>query len=243
MPEKYTFLESKSFLLSPTSNQKKRLDYLFDGLICVFDLITDQKHILKNKFDIKKFLLINKNKIDCHIHMLDKEIAYGILVEVVFQWLNADKFPQYPIIDFDEKCSVSNENKIFLPISKIGLIDINQDQFNTFVESVRGQHKKYDPYFSIFKKGSNFFIEIDLLEKNKKIDHLKQKAPNKKHKKPQKHNVKSSEVLSLFDRVCMEFARRAREQAFMDRQYRTSNFDDLSGRPVSGGLPSLGKRR
>lgn len=254
MFENYTFLESKIFLLSPTSTQKNRFDSLFNGLICVFDLITHQKHNLKNKMDIKTFLLINKNKIDCHIHMLEKEIAYSILVEVIFQWINAEDFPKHPTIDFDEKCSVSNQNKLYLPIARLGLVDIHQTYFNVFLESIRGQNKKYDPYFSIFKKGSNFFIEIDLLvrekitEKNPKnhrsFDQSKKQPPSSNRQKNRnKNNIKSSKVLSLFDKMYLEADQKARETAFLERQYVTSNFKDLSGRPVSAGLPSLGKRK
>jgi hypothetical protein len=161
-------------------------------------------------------------------------------------------------INFSSHCLFTVDRQVQLPIPGLGLIDV----FNR--GPIEEALKKYchTGAFGLLGTGSEYFVLVDFVPRSQVV------SPNKilpavstppKKSKPHPHRpaprptprvtpsiplrrpgMTARDFLNAFDNRVTQFLQ---QQLAISRQYTTTRFEDLSGWGVSGGLPSLPRRR
>lgn len=228
--------------LSPDKRQRGSLDSLFAGPILVVQLLRAETEPIERQDEASRFLLRNKQALEPYLFTQDRSQAVDLLTSLVLQWSN-DPPEEFEIL-FQGDCSISPDQRIFLPVARLGLLSVSGTDH---LQNLR-RGTQYEPNFALLCSDGIYRATIPL----KRSVHLpvRQAAPAStaaenreppKHLKPKrKASFQFSNFLALFNnRVAQHYAQELR----VSKQLSTVQFGSLSGKPVQGGLPSLGKRR
>jgi hypothetical protein len=219
---------SASFSLRPTRQQLVLLDDLFAGPAFLRSIILERSTPISSQFEASAFLLTHRRDLEPYLQK-KRESSVNLLTQLALDW-SRDQ-PDQIELEFESDCSVSNEQKVFLPINRLGLLALAEPDELAALRI----GKKYSSNFRLVKQGLNYSIGFELCTTHVvSQSRVIKSSPNTRPKS--KSIIKFSNFLDMFDA-------RVDAEARAGKAFPKNGFDRLQGWPVSGGLPSLGKRR
>ena len=183
------------------------------------------------------FLLRNRQALEPFLFSHDRDAGVDLLKSLVIQW--SSNPPEVFELSFEADCSLSEAQQVFLPLPRLGLLEVADAKRLAQIRV----GSRYVPGFGLHREKHHFAVNLVFWRhRDKKAP---QKSPvqvgaNKKAKTNQPATFSLGAFLSMFDnRVNQHLMHELR----LSRRFSTTKFHALQGRPVQGGLPSLGKRR
>ncbi len=222
-----------AFELALNGKQKDTISGIFSAPEFLLDLIKSEKPNIRSKMEASIFLLKNKKKVDLYISQNNREASIDLLTELLIEWSKSP--PESVSIDFTENCSISKNNEFF--VSYLGFLLPKKTQSVSDALSLG----KYRKEFCLVKKKDLYFLEVDFDNSVKNV--RKVEVAPKTTKNPSNKNKGSIGInvyVEMFDKAVEKYLKAELKIA---QQYTKTNFDELKGWHVQGGLPSLGKKR
>lgn len=146
--------------ITPNERQEIILNSVFDFVKIAADLIdysSDKAH------DTNKFLLANKEYLYTTLGAGEWQRYVGFLRAFVDVYKNSDMI--YRHIPGGEKCTLSSDNRIYIPALGLGLISpVNEIDVRIVRQWKEYEGYRYLPSFDILKSGSKFYIKIKYKE-------------------------------------------------------------------------------
>ncbi len=239
MEEKVKKVKEIYFTVSQENKKYKFLKNIFAAPLFLKEFIKEKKPSIRNKIEAQAFLLSNKKYLDPYL--LDRrEGSTGFLCDLLQNW--AHEIPEQIIIDFDAECTISREQKFYLP--GIGLIQI-EEKPQLQVLLVR---YGYNRRFRLLMDGNILKIQVEFYEKiSRKGFQSIVKRESKGNPSPPTvcPSVKTKKIKTAhitFAKWMAHFKSKT-DSTLSSHLYATPSFEKIEGYSVRGGLPSLGKRR
>ncbi|TIC78482.1 hypothetical protein [Crenobacter intestini] len=212
------------FKIAPNKKQQDKLSNIFMPFVCIFDLFAKNRPTIKTEMDAKLFLLKNKTEIYHAINTNYFEQTISILAKMLVDWSKAT--PSSISILFNKQWSISKDGAVFFPIPHLGLVHTASP---AKILSIKEHYAISGVGISFWLDG--FKIYIDAKEKTRTNTSTQKPLQTNKNKN------NNSEI--SFDTYVAMF--RSLELK-LSQNISKPDFSKIEGRPVSGGLPSLGKR-
>ena len=231
-----TVIERSRIVLRPNSRQRMQLESLFAGPVLVAQLLRAGAVSIQSPQDASMFLLRNRNALEPYLWSNDREASVEHLKSLVIQW--SSRPPEDLELSFESDCSISVEQQVFLPIPRLGLLEVANASHLAQLRI----GSRYVPGFGLFRSQQHFSVNLVFWRHHpRKAQTPVKGAQNKQVQQRVEHAVLSvAAFLTMFDnRVNQQLMHELR----VSQQHSTTKFHELEGRPVQGGLPSLGKRR
>lgn len=233
-------------LLKPSKTQKATLDAIFSGPVLLRNLLQESgvKHWTPNEAGL--FLLQNYKALQPYLYANDRHAAIEFLKKLVLDW--GRTHPELTALELPHGCSISANNEVFLPIPGLGplaVADVGEMQ-------AERKGRRYKSSFVLIHSKWGYVAEIELFGNSehdaltsvpeapslsKKVRRKAVKSPPEK-KSPE--NIPFAQFMEIFSNTLNA---RLMDELRIYSRYAKSDFDALEGRPVQGGLPSLGKGR
>jgi hypothetical protein len=235
-----------SVILAPSLKQRKQLDELFSGPRLIAQLLREEGDPIRWPDEASFFLLKNKAKLEPFLFTQDREEAIDLLKSLVLRWSNTP--PSKFGISFDSECSISATNQVFFPLQHLGALEVKEPE--RLREHRRGT--RYKEGFSLFYTGSDFFADISFSHRPEFIEthtNTAERSSIRTHTRDvakQTNPIKPAPAFEYRDYLKI-FDQRITQQLLhelkISKSLKTVRFNELSGRSVQGGLPSLGRKR
>jgi hypothetical protein len=229
--EKYTF---KPVL---DSRQSDKLCAIFSPLVDIFIIFCREKASFQDELSAKLFLLKHKNEI---YHLINKNYldeTIALMSHLLVRW--SCKLVTAISIRFSQGWTISRDGQIYFPIPALGLVKVALPAKLLSIKC----HSKIDCIELAFWH-DGFFINVysvprQPVEQIKLVSHKAKSSTRQADAAKRFVDRRATDAIS-FDAYVKMF--RAAELKISRNTVRP-DFDRIEGRPVSGGLPSLGKRR
>ncbi|MRN36959.1 hypothetical protein CRG49_011595 [Neisseria sp. N95_16] len=208
-----------------TNNEK--LNMLFKIPEILDKILQDNKQKIKSIQDAKLLILTKLKELE--ILNIDKEILVLWINHYVRVWIRSKKIPKR--ISFSENCSIKKDcSSIYL--NNFGLFEVENKDLLKF----RVEHKWffYMKNFDLIKSGTDFFVEVPYKAKNSSNEDIHNSDEFGQGMSMPSTRKLFDEYLAFIDKV---------NKAYYTPSLEKLEMQSKTGWAVSGGLPSLGKRR
>lgn len=190
--------------------------------------------------DASMFLLMNRKRLDSYINPDARGRAVDQLKGLLLAW-SGDP-PESVAIDFED-VSLTLEQKIYLPIDGFRGIEVSDPNL---LQQQRTSRRFKTP-FTLFKEDKHFFIALTL-ENRLDSGLASDRKTTGQLSAPRAIQLKPGEPRPYISGMRTK-TKEPRQRVLYSKfsgvfrsGLKTMNWGSLSGRSVSGGLPSLGKR-
>ena len=237
----------KRVLLDPSANQREVLDSIFEGPKTLLHLLRLYPAEICSIEDASRFL-------DKYIRrlaplLLKRGNGQGVkqLEELIWNW--SQKLPDYVSFTLPARCWISEDQNICLPIPQL---EVLAPKNRPALGRLR-KGRRFWTDFVLVCDGPNYSIDVEFVTGSMSTEPRPPQSPQRPPTKPskgQRSNIARAqphyraiplqEYLNYFDNLVLQ---KLRQELEVSRQFSTTRFSDLSGWPVSGGLPSLPRRR
>jgi len=225
---------------------------LFSGprLLKTLLLKADQKP--KTPKEASMFLLEHRKELQPYLDSGYRDESVDLLKKLILQW--ASSVPSLIELQFAGDCSLSDTNKISLPIPRLGAVAVHNE--TRLIEARLRAQSQYKPAFALVHSTLGYLIEIVFLcRESRTLDQLQTPEP-KKHGQVHSHDKASPRKeqsraeppngrleVRRFVTLFGALDQRRADETRIAQKFVRSDFGNVQGRAVQGGLPSLGKRR
>lgn len=217
----------KKIISVPIANDadsRRRLDLAFRLPEIVAEILSGATTPISNIVQAKLLLLTKWKEINSAISFRDnKDQAIDALSDFASNWLSSSH--AISRISFPSNCTISNDSKnIWLP--ELFLLPVAD---SALLAAKRSSWRRYDSNFDLNKTiDGRYFVQIQV--------HLKKNDSQQKNSEDVYFGKGvGASLLKLLDW-------KAREIDKISRNFSSSDYEMLSGKPVQGGSPGLGKR-
>jgi hypothetical protein len=239
----------------PRPAQKEILDGLFAGPRLIRQLLAECTEPISTDEGASLFMLKHYKDLQPHLYSQRRDDAVNLLRSLIKEWSIA--MPDDIELLLPSDCSISSEQKIYLPIPGLGTLSPLDAEAVTRLRTRR----RYESGFVLLHHKGKYFVDVafekagngERQELNPAINtqqHTVSRSTHeaKSHKsRPKSKSTKVSSSAMHIDSFLSMFNnsinRRLMQQLRISQQYSRTNFDKLEGWGVNGGLPSLGKHR
>lgn len=245
-----TVVERTRVVLQPTAPQKIALSEMFDAPQVLATLLRLHPGKIRNPGDASIFLLQNRKVLDRFINPRARSESIDLLTEMLMQW--SENPPDVIGIDFDEDCSISAQQEIYLPMTgfrRLAILDPEE-----LIEKRMGS--QYEGPFTLFREDKFFIVTFNLVKRlavTKFTESLAVKPTKPKVTKSNKFVIPELILRPGSPKPYISGLRYQKNEPRRRVLYtnfsqvfgggmRAMNWGGLSGWGVNGGLPSLGKR-
>lgn len=227
-------------LLKPREAQKNVLDAIFSGPVLLRKLLADSGVQPRTAEEAGLFLLQHRKALQPYLYASDRTKSVELLKKLVLDWARSS--PELIELELPADCSISAGNEVFLPIPKLGLLPVAD------IEEMQTERKgrRYSPSFILIHSPWGYIAEIELHG----VKRAEPKAPVPTVQRPNirplakvnrtSDRIRFDQFMAIFDNA---LDARLMNELRVASGYVKPDFDALQGRPVRGGLPSLGKGR
>jgi hypothetical protein len=223
--------------LRPSPAQKVVLDSLFSGPLLLKTLLQNAAQKPRTSLDASLFLLHHHGELEPYLYSGNRAESVDLLKNLVVQW--GSRIPERIELQFSGDCSVSASNQVFLPIPRLGMVAVQN--ISRLIDARSGA--RYRPTFAVVHSSLGYLVEIVFVRSAAAVPHAHDTAKAPKVV-PGTQSVSArfgfSSFLTLFDNRVNQGLM---EELRISRRFAKPDFGALEGREVTGGLPSLGKRR
>ena len=232
-----TVVERCRMTLRPSPRQREQLESLFAGPVLIAELLRSVPVSIQSPEDASMFLLRNRQSLEPYLSSHDRDTGVDLLKSLVIQWSSSP--PEEFELSFEGDCSISDAQQVFLPLPRLGLLEVADA---TSLAQLRVGNR-YVPGFGLHRSRHQFSVNLVFWRhREKKLPQRAsvQSSANKGVRAKHQATLSLANFLAMFDnRLNQQLMHELR----VSRQFSTVKFHELEGRPVQGGLPSLGKRR
>lgn len=206
--------------LAPSPDKAKVLDRLFTGPIRLIKAIEREQPHLEDTRSIKEFVMRRRRVLFANVRQNEWGIYFDFLVDFISR--NNGKGENSPLsIRTVSGCSISNDNKIYIPLDYLRLIDVvSKDRIKWLKVYWEKENISYESQFTLVKINESYYCQIYPF---KKLDLQKNK-----------------EGAYSFEKLWRALARIELEES---QAYSRVDFDELEGKPIQGGGIEQGKKR
>lgn len=247
---------TKRIELLPSVSQRETLDSLFEGPRTLLQLLRMYDGELRTLDEAARFLDRNIRRLAPL--MLRRRNGQGVkqLELLILEWAQA--LPEYVSFLLPDRCWLSDGQDIALPIDNLGLLPpADRDGLSRLQ-----RENRYFTDFALISQGAAYYVDIEfepIPPWAREVSMPAVDTPVRDRPKPptarprprpprpprsrardEVRTVPFVDLLQYFDNAILDRLRRDLE---VSRQFSTTRFAELSGRAVSGGLPSLPKRK
>lgn len=240
-----------SFELSPNSQQQAILDEMLEGPLLLQRLLSFEPAAPSTTDAASAFLDRNWKRLSPYMFRAGGRQSPKAIEELILKI--ARDYSEVFTLEFQSKCLFTPNQCAIFPIPGVGEIPVAEP--NALTAALRGN--RHTGGFGLAHFGGVYSVEVDLMPAhrpdapapqprrpspatNRAPAKATSSSPGRQSPQASKKGLAASDFLALFNnRVTAHL----QQQLKISRQFTTTRFDDLSGWGVSGGLPSLGKRR
>lgn len=227
-------------LLKPTEAQRAMLDTIFSGPVLLRKLLQESGVQPRTQEEASLLLLQHHKALQPYLYANDRSTAVELLKKLVLDWGRTS--PELIELEFPHDCSISAKNEVYLPVPRLGVLPVAD------VAEMQAERKgrRYKTSFVLIHSPWGYIAEIELRGNAERDTNVAVEAPRPQPKKGRVKAAKTSgripfaQFMAMFDNALNA---RLMSELRISSRYVKPDFDALQGRPVQGGLPSLGKGR
>lgn len=218
--------------LSKDSKTTSKLDSFFMLPKTLANILESSENELTNLSSAKLFLLSKLNELLPALTVRDREQSIDAINNFVSLWLSSHQAATR--LSFEVGCSIKLDcSFVWLPeLQNIGLANPA-----AFLQKWRSNWTRYLNNFDLISSQEGYFVEIQFVQKNTP-DNANKPITKKTNSSGTKFGggVRANELFRALKLCRIELDK-------IGRAYVKPDFGALNGRPIQGGLPSLGRRR
>lgn len=215
--------------LAPRERQRSVLDALFSGPETLRAMMEIDRPAIDGDEDLCRYLNKHKHELYSSLGVKSWEYCVDFLKETANRYLanGKDDIKTGPV----PNCSISPDNKVYMPLSGLRLIDSeNPAKVGEVKTYWKSNSMSYVSDFILVKEKKEYYCEFPLV----KVGHASSSGNSRK--KPKRRSAGHLSIAKLCELI-------AKAELADSAAYARVDFDNIQGKAVAGGAVELGKKR